>query len=252
MDVLYLCRDGEANEEFRYSLRSLKNLKHDRVFIVGYTPTWVKDTISIPMKQLRPVGLNRYTNTTLLIDKACRTPELSEDFILMNDDFFIMEQMDTVGLYNRGSLARQWEWYWKQGLSRSSYARGIRATGSFLAGTMQIKNPVSYDVHAPMVINKLKMIVTLDLKKRLASHIPVFGLRSLYGNLFFNPEDGITIVDPKAYVAADGVRFGEKFKTGSPFLSTSDASFFGHEAGRYIRKQFPEPGPYEHDTISPS
>ena len=35
MDLVYLVRPGEQNEELRWSLRSLVNLPHERVFEVG-------------------------------------------------------------------------------------------------------------------------------------------------------------------------------------------------------------------------
>lgn len=40
MDILYLCRPGE-NLELRYSLRSLRNVPHGRVWIFGDCPDWV-------------------------------------------------------------------------------------------------------------------------------------------------------------------------------------------------------------------
>ena len=47
MDAVYYVRPGDRNDELRYSLRSLANLPHDRVWIVGHTPPWVTGIESI-------------------------------------------------------------------------------------------------------------------------------------------------------------------------------------------------------------
>ena len=40
-DIVYFVKPSEDNDELKYSLRSLKNLNHGQVYLVGYRPSWV-------------------------------------------------------------------------------------------------------------------------------------------------------------------------------------------------------------------
>ena len=42
-DVVYCVKDDPDNEELRYSLRSLKNLPHQKVWIYGGGPKWLNE-----------------------------------------------------------------------------------------------------------------------------------------------------------------------------------------------------------------
>lgn len=44
MDIVYLVKECRINEELTYSLRSLVNLPHDKVFLVGGCPTNIDKT----------------------------------------------------------------------------------------------------------------------------------------------------------------------------------------------------------------
>ncbi|MFF3129757.1 hypothetical protein ACFVRD_48125 [Streptomyces sp. NPDC057908] len=51
-DIVYVVRPWNQNEQLRYSLRTLANLPHRRVWIAGYCPTWVgPDVGRIPVAQ---------------------------------------------------------------------------------------------------------------------------------------------------------------------------------------------------------
>lgn len=69
MDLLYLVKKTITNEELRYSLRSLSNIKHDKVIIFGDLPDWVNtETVYyIPTEKLP----NCYETTTNNIKLAC-------------------------------------------------------------------------------------------------------------------------------------------------------------------------------------
>ena len=43
MDIVYVVGENERNESLKYSLRSLKNIPHDDVYIIGHKPAWVKN-----------------------------------------------------------------------------------------------------------------------------------------------------------------------------------------------------------------
>src|SRR4051812_33004749 len=87
--VVYVNKVDEVNEELRYSLRSIaKNLPHAEVWVTGYPPPWVRNVRSIDVE--RPKGWTKYTSSTDNLRAAVEHPELPDDCLLMNDDFFVL------------------------------------------------------------------------------------------------------------------------------------------------------------------
>ena len=101
MDIVFVVRPGESNEVLRYSLRSLVNLPHRQVYISGYCPSWVKNVIYIATDQ---EGNDDLDNSNHNLICAAIREDLSDNFILMNDDFFIMAPADVVPPMHQGSL----------------------------------------------------------------------------------------------------------------------------------------------------
>lgn len=233
MDVVYICRPGDDNEELRYSLRSLKNIPHERVFIFGDAPVWVRgvEVVKVPPhKQKHDTGIAN-------IAAACNHPEVSDPFLLMNDDFYIMAPMERVPHMNMGPLPRVISEHRKG----SSYTNAMQATYDRLLTL--VDDPiglVSYEVHMPMEIDKLDMLLALSLGEG------IYGVqwRSLYGNLsgLLSTE----VKDVKVYRGDTRRTYPEW-----PLLSTSDRTFKYHPVGRYIRESFKEPGPYEFVRVRP-
>lgn len=100
MDIVYVVREGDNNEALRYSLRSLKNIKHDNVYIVGHKPKWVKNVIHIERMQRT---FNKFQNITRNMYYASKNNEISEDFMYMDDDNYIMREIDEVYPQHRGT-----------------------------------------------------------------------------------------------------------------------------------------------------
>ena len=85
MDIVYPYKRTPDDFELIYSLRSLVNVPHDRVVIAGDRPSRVSDAVTV-FPVLR-VGCDRYVSSTANIFAT----DVSGDFIVMNDDFFILE-----------------------------------------------------------------------------------------------------------------------------------------------------------------
>jgi hypothetical protein len=99
MDLVYICRDGE-NEELRYSIRSaVNNLPHDKIWVVGGKPDWYTGNY-IEVNQ----GRAKYTNARNSLKAICDSEEISESFILMNDDFYIINKVESVPYMYAGTL----------------------------------------------------------------------------------------------------------------------------------------------------
>ena len=92
MDILYTLKQCDQCDELIYSLRSLCNLPHDRVFLVGGCPKNIDKSkvVYIPTEQKG----TKWRNSTNNVKTACKDPRLSDDFILMNDDFFVLKPIN--------------------------------------------------------------------------------------------------------------------------------------------------------------
>lgn len=108
MDVVYILGTGSVwdNNELRYSLRSIaENLySFNRVFIVGEQPAWLHNVEVLAMAD--PTA-DKWRNSYLKIKAACECADLSNEFLLMNDDFFINKPVSAVDFpyYFSGLLA---------------------------------------------------------------------------------------------------------------------------------------------------
>lgn len=229
IDLVIPVRVGEHNEQLRYALRSFaKHLPHGRVWIVGHKPTWLTGVHHIPTWQ----GSSKYANTTRAVRAACEHPDVSEVFLLANDDMFAMERHEFMPVYHRGLVAEVEEYYRRRRI-RSQYLEGMRATRQLLA-RLGYEDPLSYEVHVPLPVDKSGMLEALEYGKSL----PVVHKRTLYGNLA--GLGGTRIRDPKV------LHTGSMFPKDGPWLSTMSRSFTHGQVGKWIRSRFPEPSRYEH------
>jgi hypothetical protein len=222
-DVVYVCRPG-PNEELRYSLRSLANLPHGKVWIFGAAPEWVTDVevVRVP----REPGAHATTKANL--KAACLHPEVSEQFVYFNDDFYVMAPQDSMPIMHRGTV----EAVIKSGMSRS-YTRAMKATRDLLI-EKGIAEPLCYELHAPTLVTKSGMLEALSLVT-----YPMVQERTLYGNL--------------AHIGGDPARnfkvyHGDYGWQAWPFLSSNDSSFGRNPVGEHVRATFTRRSPYETDA----
>lgn len=234
MDIVYLVKNCFQNEELTYSLRSLVNIPHDKVFIVGGCPFNINKTkiIHIPLCQTG----TKYQNTTRNLETICLDKRLSEEFILMNDDFFILlptEQPSVEFNLCRGFIKDVYEEYTqKYGDAGNAYIQGMRQTRLFLED-LGIKDPLSYELHIPIVMDKNKVLRAFSLPG--IRSLKVLHKRSIYGNLFL--EGSKVVADCK-------IRYKtEKIPTNSKFLSSADDTW--KYVKPFIHSKFPVKSEYE-------
>ncbi|MFF4391439.1 hypothetical protein ACFY0G_32320 [Streptomyces sp. NPDC001552] len=227
-DLVVPVREAKLNQQLRYALRSwAKNLPHGRVWLVGYRPYWVAGVNHISTTQ---AGRTKYANTTAAVRAVCEHPEVSDPWILLNDDFFVMTAVEQVPALHRGRVVDVERYYAAR--ASGSYLDGMRATRARLA-ELGHPDPLSYELHVPMQIGKAGMLAALDAGRDLA----VVHKRTLYGNLA--GLGGAQIDDVKI------LHRSHKFPADSPFLSTMPDSFTRGKVGELIRRKFPQPCPYE-------
>lgn len=237
MDVVYTVKQSLQNEELRYSLRSLENLPHDRVFIVGYVPHFInKETInyiSIPQSS------SKYQNTTNNIKQVCELESLSDNFILMNDDFYInkkVENVEELNLY-RGEIEGVLRFYHAKYPLGTEYSNGMKQTKELLE-SLGVEKPLSYELHIPFVLNKQKFLKMFDIPG--VKDIQVLHKRSLYGNLFYDKTKSRKTLDVKVLKEPNSFKYSNM-----KFISTSDHSFAHCSIKDYLECTFPKKSKYE-------
>lgn len=223
-DVVYVVREG-PNEELRYSLRSLVNLPHSRVFIVGHREPWVKGVTHVLVPDLP----DKFKSQRAKLMAAVKQWDLSEDFILMNDDHYVVERLDNLVTYHRG----RWG---SSGIQPfTSWWVTLRATCQWMAEQGH-PNPRTYECHTPLLFNKTR------LREVLNSYPPgepfavgmTYELTGAGGQGAWGPD--MKCRDTQAFDAlVDRV----------PYLSSSDESFIRTPIAEYLIRLFPEPGKYE-------
>lgn len=227
MDYVYICRPGK-NEELRYSIRSVvKYASHNKIWVVGDKPDWYHGNfVEVPD-----------TSTKFENIKACTAviPEIggiSDDFVLMNDDFFLLTHVGKMPVYHGGPLADKLDKYIELGARQ--YAALLSRTYKNLI-RQGIEVPLDYDLHVPMPMNKEKLKESID-----KAYFP----RSGYGNI--HNMGGKLITDVKTYT--DGSLLSERsydFTSPEvPFISTEDGSF-EKVYNNLLKDLFSEPSQYE-------
>ena len=174
----------------------------NNVIIVGYKPEWVnsENVIYIPTHQRRIKS--SWENARNNFITACKSPLISDNFILMNDDFIAtrpIKDWEESLLKVKNSIKQQIK-EWEELNIKSGYTSAFISLLEFLDNTYNIKDPMNYELHIPMIINKEKAL-ELFLKPEVQEFIDnndVSLYRSLYGN-YYNIKYNEIINDVKFY-----------------------------------------------------
>ena len=226
MDIVYVNRDGD-NPELRYSLRTLKNVTHDNVWIFGGVPHWI-NTDAVYYRKRTQAG-SAYRSVREHIAAACNTPQVSDPFLLWNDDFYAMDRVGDVPIMHRGSMDDMLE---KFANLKTGWSKALIDTAHILS-CYEVEDPVSYDLHVPLIVYKAEMRTALRIAGRAKSD--AIHLRTIYGNIA--NLGGFEIEDPKL------MKRSGPFPTG-PWLSSGDDTFRS-TVEPVLRYLFPEPSIYE-------
>jgi len=175
MDIVYPLGTGSVwlNNELRYSLRAVaENVKDlQNVWVIGERPDWLTNVRYLPVKDCfdKPTK-----NTFHKLQSVCHEPDLSENFLWLNDDFFILKP----------TLAAEFPYFYK----------GVLPIGIRKSRLLAIESPVNtvnylqfhkltmldYRVHCPIRFNKQK-VLELPVAE---NEFGVVNTRAVYGNYY--------------------------------------------------------------------
>lgn len=229
MNFVYICRGGE-NEELRYSLRSVVDSFPDaNVWIVGGIPKWYSgDKISI--EQNAGKWANAINNLVAIIESK----DIPEEFILMNDDFFITKKIDSIKHYHEGPILDKIEKYNELKMD-PNYVKKLGHTYARLQ-RMGVDNPISYETHTPMTMLKERL-------SEIMQYCPPSLWRSMYGNV--HQVGGEQIKDVKVYYRDRFASISHDYTASDlPILSTDDESFVTVR-DLVLKKKFAKRSKYE-------
>lgn len=211
MDVLYILGKGSLaeNEEIRYSVRSLEQHMLDlgNVFIVGENPGILPNAIQI---ECEDPHTKAWRNMLLKLRTACAIEGLSEEFILMNDDFFLLAPVS--------------------GEEFPFYAVENGNGGS--------SGALDFGVHAPIKIKK-EWLLNMPL---LPDASGSFSVRSFYGNFYKAPP---TYTKDHIMRAGEGLPSFDEQSEKWDWFSIDDAMMLNPEFISWLQSKFPEPSSFE-------
>lgn len=227
MDVVYICRPGD-NEELRYSLRSIAdNLAYNNVWLVGGKPDWYRG-YHIAVKQTGTKYANGRKNLRAVVDADL----ISNEFVLMNDDFYVMKPTEVVPYFHGGDIMdkiRVFEGF----AANSKYLQMLWDTVHILARNGS-PTTLDYALHTPMRMRRDKLGPLLEYEA---------SIRTLYGNL--NRVGGEYLDDVKIHTRPrSGVPQPDYLESEHQFLSTHDRTFT-KVYKELLKHVFNEPSPFE-------
>ena len=176
-DVVYVLngKSKYGNEEIRYSIRSMwqygRNL--GRLCIVGQRPSFLNVWKHIPSTDLIDPVWCKDINIAHDILLACADPEISDPFIFLSDDNFMIRTFDA------DAFPAYYMDAYKPDMS-STYERAVHNTFMILwgLGYARLINRF-FDIHLPIPIHKKCMI---DAFARFDWRNQPFTVKTIYAN----------------------------------------------------------------------
>lgn len=228
IDVVYYFQ-GDDSEELRYSIRSVeKNIDFNRIFLVGDKPSWFKETSRSIYVESKNINLQKYglgSVPILHLKKLLNSGKMPDNFLLFNDDFFILQKVDKWIDYYRNEKD-----YKKKALNNLPYHRKT------IRSLKYTKEQKKYNLHIPITINKKNFIELYNMWIKFDNYDIDF--RTLYGNLYINSDKSLDDVKICSCQQCEEFIKNNKLNT---FVSTSNVSFNFDKVGFIIRDIFDKP-----------
>jgi len=212
--------EGDRGACLRFALRSLMNLPHHDVVVVGdLLPEWATGIRNI----VRDQDKNRYDDGQANVLTGLAHTDRDYAYIY-HDDFIVTRPVDWIAPCHRGLLSD----YRREG----DYYRRAAVMRTYLV-SQGVEHPQNFNMHLPFLVNT---DTYLKIAEQTA-HLPPGFRQSAYGNLA-----GLKtrfVYDPKVVAA------GARPRSAWPVWSMSDRSFKSGYVGREVQRRFRTPSRYE-------
>lgn len=226
LDVVYFVKDGLRNDELRYSIRSVfSNLEYNMIWIYGGC---LRDIVPDVRVRVEQEGRTKWDRVRNMYQMVCKNKEITDNFIMFHDDFFVMQPTKRIDPIHRCSLEDHIKIL--EPHKPTEYSKLLRRCRQVFPD----KDPLSYEVHTPFIFNKEHLL------EILGSFPDLHCIRSIYGNIYYGD---ISKRSNDVKIFDDSPSFDYK---SSQFLSTDDSLVnVNNDIWRWIRKQFPTKSKYE-------
>lgn len=181
IDAVYVLGPGSVRGDLELAASAWSLRKHVRnvrdIFVFGETPRPQK----YPKFKLRPVepfGRDKQHRAQTNLLAAMASDELTEEILLMNDDFFFVRDVDATSypFYSAGPLEPHVRWRMEN--DRSNYSCALE--GAYRQLLKAGLPTFDYETHSPIRYERQKMRATFEKFKFDLRVPPVF--KSLYAN----------------------------------------------------------------------
>jgi len=152
VDIVYVFKKWHnASIEMKYSLQFLSNFDHDNLYIIWEDPWFVKNFTHIPFTDWPDKRMNLMAMYKII----CKDKRISDDFVLMNDDIYIINKIDSIWFYSNNTLEAHAESHLSRQPKGSYWLSLQKAYNDFKWG-------LSFETHCPAIFNKDKLLYTLE------------------------------------------------------------------------------------------
>lgn len=230
-DVVYFVKNVPNNEELRHSLRSIEeNWVYNKVWFAGGCPVGIKPDYWMKLEQKSPT---KWENVRNMMREVCLNDDITANFWLFNDDFFVLKPVKTLPPLHNGTIIEACtEVEARHGNEPSEWTEKLRKLNQLLIDNK--KPTLNYAVHKPMLVDRKKMLKVIDMFPDVSM------IRALYGNWWElggkkEPDCKVAIMTCDLKEIADSWTF----------VSTSDESFLSGTIGLWLRDRFPNKSRFE-------
>lgn len=231
IDLVIPYQISENGIELKYALRSAcKYMTGIRdCYLIGDKPAWYTGK-HIPFVQTRGNIIWKQRNIFEKVLAACNTPEVSEQFLFMNDDHYLLKEYDaaTFPNYFSGCVSLV------LGTVYGDYKETIQNTIDL---DLEIKLH-HYDVHCPIVYDKdnFKCLLWLNWSKPHG-----YAIKSIYGSTYFDVRHSCNDFKMRRQLEYPELR--ETIR-GRPWFSTGDRTF-NADMRKLMNELYPEKSKWE-------
>lgn len=239
VDLVYPVKFTDDLEELRYSLRSIHAHAqglYGRVWIATREglPSWLTGVHRLDAGD----GGGKTHDIRSKIAAACANREVSQTFLLMCDDFYLVEPVTEWAAFHMGPTSE----YVQRLLARTDTARGwlrcVTDTADWMA-EQGYGDILARQGHRPLLWDKTRLADALNAYPT-DRKLDVNGLYDIAG------AGGIGTRGMNSKVRMDDAEFHEKTTNRDiPWLSSNNGSFTHGLIGEHIRDMFPDPSPFE-------
>lgn len=237
-DLVYPLKVTDDCEELRYSLRSVHTNApglYGRIWVLtnDTPPDWLTGVQVLPCGD----GGTKAQDVRSKIAAACAHSDVSPTFLLMCDDFFLVDPITEWEPFHMGPTSAYVARWRAEGAS-AGWLRAVTETADWMLeqGHGDI---LTRQGHRPLLWDKVRLAEALATYPA-GRPLDVNGLYDIAG------AGGVGRRGMNSKIKHDAAEFHRKTtKRNIPWLSSNNTSFAEGMVGGYIRGLFREPSPFE-------